>query len=322
LAAAGVLLWPSIVIVSAQSEPHATFRSDVNLVNVTFTVEDKEGALQPNLGQDDFVVLEDGVPQRIRVFSKERDTPLTLGIVLDFSGSQFGLERSNRAAAVGFMHSVLRQDDKAFVAGFDRRIRLLQDFTASIPDLEGALDGGVGLLSKSPQLGPGKLHIGASPVHDAVYWAAREKMKSQTGRKAILLISDGLDNASRESVSNTIEILQSADTVLYAFNDGTGVMGKVVRVLAPESFLTMRNHMDRIALETGGQEFKLKEQDAENIFHQVEEELRTMYTIGYVSSNPAQDGKFRKIQISVQKPGYKVRARQGYRAPKADSSPR
>jgi VWFA-related protein len=318
-AAASLLFLAPAAIVLAQSEAPATFRSDVNLVNVTFTVEDKNGALQSNLSKDDFVVLEDGVPQQIRAFSRERNTPLSLGIVLDFTGSQYGLERSNRDAAVQFLRDVLHEKDTAFIAGFDRRVKLFQDSTPSLVDLDRALDGGASLLGASPYLGPAKFHLRGSPIHDAIYYAAREKMKRQSGRKALLLISDGLDNASHESVSDTIEMLQSADTVLYALNSGTGAAGKAIRLMAPESFLFMRNHMSRIALETGGQEFKLQANDADQIFHRIEEQLRTMYTIGYVSSNSARDGKFRKIQISVRTPDYTVRARQGYRAPNADA---
>lgn len=148
----------------------------------------------------------------------------------------------------------------------------------------------------------------------------RDKLKPVRGRrKALVLISDGRDNASRVSVVDTIEMLQSADTILYALNPGTSATSKLMYALAPSLYvydrLSERNHMQRMATESGGQEFKVSRANLAKVFRQMEEELRTTYVLSYISSNTTNDGKWRKIEIRPNRPGLSVRARPGYRLP-------
>jgi VWFA-related protein len=294
------LLMPLIM----QNAP-GPIRVDVNLVNVTFTVRDAGGALQPDLKRGDFTLLEDGVPQQIRAFSRESETPLTIGVLLDFSGSQTGLIRRNRATAAAFFRRLLRPEDRAFIGGFEHRINILCDLTGSVDRLEAALGG----ANDGPPLGPPHRYRGASPVQDAIYYAASDKLKHIGGRKALVLISDGQDTTSHKSVSDVIEMLQSSDVVFYALNPGVGAP---VKLLGGPFALLFRSHLARIAEEAGGAEFKLKQVPLEDAFRRIEEELRTTYSIGYVSSRPERDGTFRKIEIRTARPGLVVRARRGY----------
>jgi len=303
----------TLVVLAAQDTPPPDLRVHVNLVNVSFTVRDANGALQPDLQRDNFTLLENGVPQQIQLFSRYLDQPLTLGVVLDLSGSQSGLSRQNIETATSFLKRVLKPTDRAFMAAFKFRVKLITDFTSSIPELEDGLINVARLYRDAPFLGLPKTHHGASPVHDAIYSAARETLQDVTGRKALVMISDGEDTTSRHSLGDVIEMLQSADTVFYALNSGHATGVKVARVLAPQ-LLLFRSHMDRIAAETGGQEWKVSHVRLEDAFHDIEEELRTQYAIGYVSSNAALDGTFRKIEIRVDRPGMTVRARRGYTA--------
>ncbi len=304
---ASVLFAP---LAPAQGLPPADLRVDVNLVNVSFTVRDSNGALKADAKREDFTVLEDGVVQKVQLFARESDTPLTLGIVLDFSGSQMGLFEKNKDTAVQFVRSVLRPSDRAFVVAFSRRVKLVCDLTPPDDKLQAALRT-ARTWRDAPDLGPSKSYNGASPVRDALYHAAREKLKNIAGRKALVILSDGQDTCSRMSLSDTIEMLQSADTILYALN--TGVTRRT-KILMPLPALFLRSHLDRVAEETGGREFKMGNTRVEDAFRQIEEELRATYAIGYVSSNPTQDGGFRKIEIRAVLPGLKVRARRGYYA--------
>jgi VWFA-related protein len=305
---------PPWVVFLAMLQPArpADIRVDVALVNVTFTVRDQNGALQPALKQDDFTVFEDGVQQRIQSFSREFDLPLTLGMVLDLSGSQAGLGAGNVALATEFLRKVLQPGDFAFVAAFGGPVKLIQDYSTSIEDLQKALMHARHLYWHAPRLSPRR---GASPVRDAMYFCAREKLKAIAGRKALIVITDGEDYMSSTSIGNTIEMLQSADTILYAFNPGVSPFGHAVKVLVPRT-LFVRNHDARIATETGGQEFKVSETNLKEAFQRIEEELRTMYVISYVSTNTKKDGTWRKIEIRTARPDLVVSARRGYRAPK------
>ncbi|HEY3441849.1 MAG TPA: VWA domain-containing protein [Paludibaculum sp.] len=299
-----------------QPPPRADLQVDVSLSNVSFTVRDRNGALQPSLNQRDFTVLEDGVPQQIRFFSRDFSLPLSLGILMDLSGSQDGLVAINISLARDFLRNILQPADSVFVAAFDSRIRLIQEFTSSVPDIEDAILHVRERSKKAPVLGKGKGN--ASPVREAIYLCTREKLKPVRGRKAPILISDGNDNASRVSVADTIEMLQSADTILYAVNPGTSALDKVAHVVSPTLLLydrlTQHNHLQRISAESGGDHFKVRGIDLKATYRRIEDELRTMYVLSYVSTNTNYDGKWRKVEIRPNLPGLVVRARLGYRA--------
>jgi len=298
-----------------QTPPRPDLQVDVSLINVSFIVRDRHGALQPSLQQGDFTVLDDGVPQQARFFSRDFSMPLSLGILMDLSGSQDGLVAKNISLARDFLRNILQPTDSVFVAAFDSRIKLIQDFTSSVPEIENAILQVRERRKHAPILGQGAGN--ASPVREAIYLRTREKLKPVRGRKALILISDGNDNASRVSVADTIEMLQSADT-LYAVNPGTSALDKIAHVVSPQLLLcdrlTQRNQLQRMAAESGSDHFKVGAIDLRTTYRRIEDELRTMSVLSYVSTNSNYDGKWRKVEIRPNQPGLVVRARPGYRA--------
>jgi VWFA-related protein len=205
----------------------ATIAVDVKVVTLPVTVRDKHGKIVRDLTKDDFTLQEDGRPQTIRYFSQETNLPLTLGLLVDTSRSQTNVLDAERNASRGFLDQMLVQEkDKAFLIHFDREVELLQDLTSSREKLQAALE-----LLKTPsdrdrsndpndsgdsRSGSGSHHGGGTQLYDAVFLASNELMKKQQGRKALVILSDGVDRGSKTSLESTIESAQRADTVVYS----------------------------------------------------------------------------------------------------------
>jgi len=300
-------------------EPVATFKAGVDVVQLFFNVKDKKGALIPNLTKTDFDVLEDGKPQTIKYFTAESDLPLTLGILIDASGSQQRVLEMEKETGGAFLTEILREKDLAFVLSFDVNVDLLQDFTSSVPQLKRALNsakiniggGGGGI----PGMGGGPVPTVANNprgtlLYDAVYLASHDELAQQIGRKAMILLTDGEDQGSQLKLKDAIEAAQKADSICYVlliadrgfyFSGGMGYSGE--------------GEMKKMAQETGGRVInvgnnakKLKE-----AFDQISTELRSQYNLGYTPTNTKKDGTFRKVEIKP-KGDYKVQARAGYYA--------
>ena len=285
-------------------ESTPVFSVDVPLVNVAFSVRGPSGNLLSKLTKDDFELYEDGVRQEIGNFSRDQDTPLTLALVIDRSGSQEGLEGQNFDTAAAFLRSILRSEDQALVAGFGNRIRLLHDFTDHARDLELAIRQATWIYAESPRIGPSVIRDGGSAVNDAVYWTTKEKLEQLPGRKALIMLGDGEENSSKLSVAEVAQELQRADVLLYALNNGG----------SSEPHKRHPNVLPRLCEESGGREFQVGTGPLKDAFDQIEAELRGLYSIGYVSSRPGQPGQFRKIEIKALHPGLVVRSRPGYYA--------
>lgn len=299
-------------------EPEETFRVSVDVVNVFFNVKDKRGALIPGLTRTDFEIYEDGKPQTIKYFSSESNQPLTLGLLLDTSGSvQFVLDTEKRVG-MAFLNDVLGPKDLAFLINFDIGVELLQDFTNSRDRLRRAFErarintgGGTGTVipggggNPVPTAGP----RGGTKLFDAVYLGANEKLATEVGRKAMIVISDGQDDGSFYTLKNAIEAAQRADSICYV------LMVVDDRYRHEYSFVGDRDMKD-LAEQTGGRLIQVdKLEKLKPAFDQIAEELRSQYNLGYTPTNSARDGSFRKIEIkSVQK--HKVQARRGYYASK------
>ena len=205
----------------------ATIAVDVKVVTLPVTVRDKHGKIVRDLAKDDFTLQEDGRPQTIRYFSQETNLPLTLGLLVDTSRSQTNVLDAERNASRGFLDQMLVQEkDKAFLIHFDREVELLQDLTSSREKLQAALE-----LLKTPsdrdrsndpndsgdsRSGSGSHHGGGTQLYDAVFLASNELMKKHQGRKALVILSDGVDRGSKTSLESTIESAQRADTVVYS----------------------------------------------------------------------------------------------------------
>jgi VWFA-related protein len=320
------------------------FSTDVKVVNVLATVRDKQGKIVRNLTKDDFTLAEDGRPQTIRYFSRQSDLPLTLGLLVDTSMSQRRLIDTERDASYRFFEQVLREDkDMAFVIHFDREVELLQDLTGSRQQLQKALDllktpdpaqggrrrypqgGGYPGGGRYPQ-GGGRGRGGTgTALYDSVLLASDELMKKQSGRKADILLTDGVDMGSKVSISTAIEAAQRADTLLYSVRyfdaEAYGGMGGYSRrggrrmPVPPSNRPDGKKILERLSKETGGGYFEVsKKHTIEDIYRQIEEELRNQYNLGYTSDKPGGSGEFRKIQIAVKPKGLTVRSRDGYYA--------
>ncbi|MBI3470766.1 MAG: VWA domain-containing protein [Candidatus Solibacter usitatus] len=291
-------------LLPAQDAP--SIRVDVHVVNVACTVRDRDGALINDLGQGDFEIRENGAPQTVRYFARRLDQPLTVGLLLDYSGSQRRFIERHRADAVRFLRQVLHQGDHAVVVGFTGRLRLLFDLSGAVDPLEETLARASSDFPAFPLFGPRDRRFGGTAFRDAVFHAARIKLKPEPGRKALLILTDGMDNASRHKLSDAIEAAQSADAIVYC------ISYQPSRLLPSRPGVAARKAMNRLAGDTGGRVFDAAREEMPRIFQQIEEELRSTYELGYVSNSPRKDGKFRKIEVLVKRPGLKVRARKGY----------
>jgi VWFA-related protein len=307
----------AIWIVQAQDAP--TIKVDVDIVNVLASVRDKRGALIPNLEKQDFTVLEDGKPQEIKYFTRETDLPLTIGLLVDVSGSQRNVIEVERTAASQFFSQVLRKKDMAFLISFGVETELLQDYTNSPRLLTEGLNrlrvnAGVGGLHPGPvpQSGPPK----GTLLYDAVYLAADEKLKSEVGRKVIVVITDGVDQGSRMSINQAVEAAQKSDTVIYCieYYDAMGYGGGFgISMGGGGGGSAMR----KLSEETGGRVFKVDRKHSLNdIFKELQDEMRSQYSIGYTPLNDKKDGSYRKLEIKLANKDLKAQARKGYYAMK------
>jgi VWFA-related protein len=316
---------------AAQSD--TTFSADVKVVNVLATVRNKQGQLVNDLTKDDFSLTEDGRPQTIRYFARETDLPLTLGLLVDTSGSVRRVIGEERGASHVFLHEVLRPDkDQAFVLHFDREVELLQDLTNSREKLERACDllevgqpGGSSSSGGGNQGGGGGGRRGGTLLYDAVYLASNELMSKQKGRKAEIVLSDGKDNGSRETIGQAIESAQRADTLVYSilFADeeeyynpypyGYGRRRGVPMPRYPQSTgPDGKKVLQQVSRETGGGFYAAsKKESIDKIYAQIQDELRNQYSLGYTSDQPTGSG-YRKISVTVKQKGATVQARDGY----------
>jgi len=321
------LLWPAAVAHAQQSssppaarqqngdQSMSTLQVNVNVVNLFFNVKDKHGTLIPNLQRNDFKVLEDGQPQTIKYFASETDQPLTLGILIDSSVSQERVLPMEKEVGASFLKEVLRPKDEAFVISFDVNVDLLQDFTNSAGTLRTALNqakiNGGGGCGGIPGVGQGPIPCGnpkGTLLYDAVYLAGREKLATEVGRKAMIILTDGEDQGSQETIRSAIEAAQKSDSIVY------------VLLIADRGFYGLGGYsgdrsMKELAQQTGGRVIEVgnKPEKLKQAFDQIANELRTQYSIGYTPSNSKRDGSFRRVEVKT-KDGYKVQCRSGYYA--------
>lgn len=290
--------------VSAAQE---AIRVDVKLVTMAFSVRDAQGGLVDNLTKDDFEVDEDTVPQKIAYFARSVDVPLTLGLIVDASGSQEHFGKKHEHDLEVFLKDVLGPKDRVFLVGFGNHIRLVSDFSQS----------GTGLIeewkrydkssSRFPELGPPEERDLGTAFYDSIYYPVMEKLATENGRRALLMFSDGEDNSSSHDMMTAIEAAQGANVLVYTIRYTEKKHGK----------LTARNQygmrvMERVARETGGAHIDAEITDPHTYFRQIAEELRTSYELAYYPSNETKDDTFRKVVIRAKRPGLKVRSKTGY----------
>src|SRR5271170_4889023 len=338
----------------------------VKTVSILATVRDKHGKIMSNLAKEDFELQEDGRPQTINYFAHETDVPLRMGLLIDTSLSQRNVLDQERNASYSFLDHLLREDkDLAFLIHFDREVELLQDFTPSRPKLQAALQhletpqfsggnrggsngggsnggGGNGAGGAGPNDGGsggsggyggrGSGHHGGAGtlLYDAIFLASDELMGKQQGRKALIILSDGVDHGSKESLTEAIEAAQRADTVVYSilFKDdenhgypGGGMMGprggyggghhgggRPPQEAGPDG----KKILTQISKATGGRLYEVsKKETVDKIYSQIEEELRNQYSLGYAPDKDTGEG-YHKIQLTTKNKDLTVQARDGY----------
>ena len=305
-----------------EDNPVSTLKVNVNLVSLFFDARDKHGVLVPNLTKNDCGVTEDKNPQTMKNFTRVDDQPLTLGILLDTSGSQENVLQLEQQTGSQFLHRVLRSKDEAFLINFDVDTNLLSDYTNNANQLSRDMEkaqinvggGGYG----GPGVGQGPVNVPGGPkgtvLYDAVYLAAREKMSAENGRKAMILLTDGEDQGSNHKLNQAIEAAQKANVMVYVLliadrpfygrSMGMGYSGDYV--------------MRQLADATGGRMIDVGNngKKMEDAFAQIEDELRTQYIASYTPTNTKLDGSYRKVEVSCKANGdnLKIQTRKGYYA--------
>jgi len=304
-------------------KPVATFKQTVNLVDLFFTVKDNKGNLIPHLNQQNCSVLEDKVPQKLKSFVAETNQPLTLGILLDTSGSQQRVLPLEQQAGSQFLEQVLRKQDEAFLINFDVNVDLLQDYTNSPRLLAHAMD--KAQINTAGGNGGGIPGLGGGPVptsdpkgtvlYDAIYEASYDKLNQETGRKAMIILTDGEDEGSDHKIGDAIAAAEKNNVIVYVilcadralyWSQGEGYYGY--------------GYAKRIADETGGRLIDVGNngKKLEAAFQQIQDELRTQYVASYTPGNTRQDGAFRHIAVDCKgdkDENLKVQVRKGYYAP-------
>jgi len=283
------------------------------VVNVYAVVRDKAGKRVSNLTKDDFELTEDGAPQTVRYFSRATDTPLTLALMIDTSPSQQRVLPLEQKEAIDFINEVMRPKDLMCVLHFDVEVELLQDFTASASFLTRAIAGTVingGAQGPLPGTFPSQ-GAGATHLYDALWLVSTQLMNTQVGRKVAVMLTDGEDQGSKESLNATLEAAQKANLIIYSVD------------IADRAFYGIHDLgfsggsvLKKFSEATGGEVIQATvQEDASAAFREIADQLRTQYLLGYTPTNLARDGKYRKIRVRVRGQSYKVQARRGYYAP-------
>jgi len=299
-------------------EMDAAVRRSVNLVTIFFTARDRKNALVPYLTREDCTYYEDKKPQTLKSFSAEADLPLTMGILLDTSGSMDRVLPLEKQAGSQFLESVLRKKDLAFLVNFDVDVDMMQDFTSSVREMEHALDkaeintaGGNG-AGGVPGIGQGPVPSQGAPkgtlLYDAVYLASREKMSSQNGRKVLILLTDGEDEGSKTTLKGAVEAAQKADVIVYVILlVDRGVWGSGLGYSGASA-------MAKLTSETGGRliDVGMNGKKLQDAFDQIEQELRTQYVASYTPPRTRTDGSYHRLDVECKGDGIKVQARHGY----------
>jgi VWFA-related protein len=300
-----------------QQGPVTTLKTSVNVVSLFFNVKDKHGTLIPNLTKADFDVFEDGKQQTIKYFTAETNLPLTLGILIDSSGSQLRVLDMEKEVGGAFLRQILTDKDLAYVIDFNVDAELIQDYTRDVHRLQAALNQvkiNTGYTTVLPGAGGGPVPNSSmnrgTVLYDAVYLSAHDMLAKEVGRKAMILLTDGEDEGSRLKIKDAIEAAQKADAMVYVLLCADrGFYGGFQMGYSGES------EMRKLTEATGGRVINVgnKFDKLREAFDQIAAELRSQYNIGYTPTNEKLDGGYRKLEVK-NKQNYKIQARAGYYA--------
>jgi VWFA-related protein len=294
--------------------PVSTLKVNVNLVSLFFDARDKHGALVPNINKNDCGITEDKVPQTMKNFARVDDQPLTLGILLDTSGSQTYVLQLEEQTGSQFLHHVLRTKDEAFLINFDVDTNLLSDFTNNANQLsrdmqKAQINTGTG--------GTGPVNTPGGPkgtvLYDAVYLASRQKMSTENGRKAMILLTDGEDEGSNHKIGDAIAAAQKANVIVYVLLIADRPSYRMAGMMYSGDYA-----MRQLTEATGGRMIDVGNngRKMEDAFGQIEDELRTQYIASYTPLNTKLDGSYRKVEVSCKANGenLKIQTKKGYYA--------
>ena len=309
---------PSSSAPSQQDEPNnplETLKIGTNLVNVYFSVRDKSGFIT-NLKKDDCDIFENKTQQTIKNFTQEKKLPLTIGILLDTSGSQQNVLPLEQQSGAAFLKDVLTPKDEAFLISFDINVDLLADYTNSPRELQRAID----KARINTGTGSGSVTGNGDPrgtlLYDAVYLAAHDKLRPEAGRKVIVMLTDGGEQGSQETLKSATEAAQKANAIVYVILIADrGFYGSFGGVYTGD------REMEQLTHDTGGRVINVGNngKKLEEAFDQIQDELRTQYLLSYTPTNTEFDGKFRALNMDCGK-GYKIDMRKGYYAiPEGDT---
>lgn len=307
ICALAVPAWPQ-----EPSQQTPIIKTEVSLVNIFATVRDKKKHIITGLKPQDFHVFENDQEQKIAFFTSEQALPITLGLLIDTSRSEENRLPAEQEAATSFLNKVMRKGDEAMVISFGADVDLLSDFTDDRAQLDRALRSArinapnVSMINAGP-LPPESRTRGlvGTAFYDAVWVACGEKLATEAGRKALVIITDADDQGSKVRLEEAIEAAERTDAVVHILlvhDPGYGYRPDVARKMAEE---------------TGGRVIDVSStKHLEEAFNQISEELRQQYTLSYYPTNPARDGKFRRIKVEMADHDTKALARRGYYAPK------
>src|SRR5260221_2192735 len=287
-----------------------TIKSQVSLVHLFATVRDRNKRIVPTLKQEDFRISENNQDQKIAFFSREVALPITLALLLDTSISEENMLGAIQDAGSQFISRIIRKGDEALVMSFDSNVDLLSDFTDERSQLERAIrktrinipDQG----ARGGNPGPvGSRQITGTALYDAIYLACSEKLATEAGRQAIVIVTYAQDHGSRVRLEEAIEAAQRTDTVIH------------ILLVADPRFGGNSGVANKITEETGGRMISVSsEKKLLEAVDEISEELRRQYTLGYYPSNNAKEGKVRKMQVEAVNRDLKVLTRKSYYAPK------
>jgi VWFA-related protein len=329
-------VWLFAAVLAASAQETSDFSVSVELVPITCSITDKHGQPIPDMRMDEFVVTDNGKPQPVRYLWREADAALTVGLVVDISGSQARFVEEHRQTMARFLETVLRPQDRAFLTGVSGWVKLVTDTTSSLKDLRSGVEnldprkqvflkdlGEPCTATRTVKARNGQTRqvrfCGGTLLWDGVYSSARLKMKPETGRKALLALTDGMDNGIKEhTLNDAIEAAQSADASVYSIRYRTPLparAGVVIKLVDKSVQGKAAGALRRLSEETGGRYFDAAEKTPQEIFAEIEQDLRTQYVLAFAPAT-ARDGKFHKVEIKSKRSGVVIRAREGYTARK------
>ena len=309
--AAASLLFPAFMLIPGsriQAQEIPVFKTETHLIDTTVSVHDASGGLVLDLTKDDLSVIEDGIPQTIRYFSHAEQMPLSIGLVIDSSGSQEKFLKDHERDLRDFLRQTMMPEDRAFAVAFGNHLRLVSDWSGNQDAIANSLHSYDKGEMNFPEIGPKEDRELGTALNDAVFYATTEKMTGiEHRRKVLVVFSDGEENSSEHDQVDSIEAVQGADVLVYAIRYTELKHGK----MDARDRYGIRE-LDHLTAQSGGKAYDAHAMKVSQAFAEIAGELRSLYGVGYQSTNKDRDSEFRKVVIRRKRPGLVIRARAGY----------